>query len=121
LRTLEYFSGILFLTTNRVGAFDEAFRSRIHMAISYNTLTQESRRQIWRNFLLHIMPDADVYLDELAALDINGRNIRNLVFMAAGLAKGQSEQVDIKHIRQVMAASDSFNNYWNGMRVAAAT
>ncbi|XHG04116.1 hypothetical protein AWENTII_007396 [Aspergillus wentii] len=28
LRILEYYSGILFLTTNRVGALDEAFRSR---------------------------------------------------------------------------------------------
>lgn len=31
LRVLEYYAGILFLTTNRVGTFDEAFKSRIHM------------------------------------------------------------------------------------------
>lgn len=33
LRALEYYSGILFLTTNRVGSIDEAFRSRIHMRL----------------------------------------------------------------------------------------
>lgn len=29
LRLLEYHSGVLFLTTNRVKAFDEAFLSRV--------------------------------------------------------------------------------------------
>jgi SpoVK/Ycf46/Vps4 family AAA+-type ATPase len=29
LRTLEYFEGILILTSNRVGTFDEAFKSRL--------------------------------------------------------------------------------------------
>ncbi|KAF2104762.1 hypothetical protein NA57DRAFT_51566 [Rhizodiscina lignyota] len=33
LRMLEYYSGILFLTTNRVGTIDEAFKSRIHIKI----------------------------------------------------------------------------------------
>ncbi len=31
LRLLEYFQGILFLTTNRVETFDDAFQSRIHI------------------------------------------------------------------------------------------
>jgi hypothetical protein len=33
LRVLEYYSGILFLTTNRVGTIDEAFKSRIHISL----------------------------------------------------------------------------------------
>ena len=33
LRVLEYFQGILFLTTNRVSSFDDAFQSRIHIAL----------------------------------------------------------------------------------------
>lgn len=33
LRVLEYYSGILFLTTNRVGALDEAFRSQAHLSL----------------------------------------------------------------------------------------
>lgn len=33
LRTLEYYDGLLFLTTNRVGTLDEAFRSRIHVTL----------------------------------------------------------------------------------------
>lgn len=33
LRMLEYYKGLLFLTTNRVGAFDEAFKSRVHITL----------------------------------------------------------------------------------------
>jgi len=51
LRLLEYFQGILFLTTNRVETFDEAFQSRIHIAIRYNDLDQKAKRQIWKTFL----------------------------------------------------------------------
>ncbi|KAK1243271.1 hypothetical protein MKX07_003899 [Trichoderma sp. CBMAI-0711] len=38
LRVVEYYNGILFLTTNRVGAIDEAFRSRIHISLNYKHL-----------------------------------------------------------------------------------
>ncbi|KAH9828026.1 P-loop containing nucleoside triphosphate hydrolase protein, partial [Teratosphaeria destructans] len=48
LRTLEYYTGILILTTNRTGDFDEAFRSRIHIALYYDHLTTEMTEQIWR-------------------------------------------------------------------------
>lgn len=33
LRALEYFQGLLFLTTNRVGTFGDALISRIHIII----------------------------------------------------------------------------------------
>ena len=51
LRLLEYHDGIMFLTTNRVEAIDEAFKSRISVAIKYNDLDQDARKQVWRNFL----------------------------------------------------------------------
>ncbi|KAL9621864.1 MAG: hypothetical protein Q9160_003685 [Pyrenula sp. 1 TL-2023] len=50
LRTIEYHRGILFLTTNRVGTFDDAFVSRIHAVIRYGNLTNENRVQIWTQF-----------------------------------------------------------------------
>jgi len=39
------------LTTNRVGTFDEAFKSRIHLAIRYSDLDEDQRVEIWRNFI----------------------------------------------------------------------
>ncbi|OTA67275.1 P-loop containing nucleoside triphosphate hydrolase protein, partial [Hypoxylon sp. EC38] len=42
LRVLEYYAGILFLTTNRIGDFDEAFSSRIHISLHYPALDYDS-------------------------------------------------------------------------------
>lgn len=47
LRVLEYYAGVLILTTNRVAEFDEAFRSRIHVSIYYPPLKKSSTDAIW--------------------------------------------------------------------------
>lgn len=51
LRVLEYYEGIMFLTTNRVQTFDAAFQSRIHISLEYKELDTKSRRKVWDNFL----------------------------------------------------------------------
>ncbi|KAK5651127.1 hypothetical protein OQA88_13266 [Cercophora sp. LCS_1] len=48
LRVLEYYSGILFLTTNRVGTIDEAFKSRIHLSLYYERLTKRQMEAIFK-------------------------------------------------------------------------
>lgn len=50
LRCLEYYRGIMFLTSNRVGTFDDAFISRIQVVIYYEDLGQEQRAKIWKQF-----------------------------------------------------------------------
>ncbi len=96
LRAMEYFQGILFLTTNRVGHFDEAFKSRIHVAIGYEPLDDGAREKIWDN-LFHKLKedhknggpeilyeyDAKQYVKkdpEVKKLKWNGREIRNGMF-----------------------------------------
>ena len=51
LRVLEYYNGILILTTNRIGTFDEAFKSRIQLALHYPPLDRDGRWEVWRNFV----------------------------------------------------------------------
>ena len=53
LKVLEYYSGILFLTTNRVGAFDQAFHSRIHMSLYYPRLNESFTKKVWRMNFAH--------------------------------------------------------------------
>lgn len=48
LRILEYYTGILFLTTNHVGHIDEAFRSRIHITLYYPNLGKRETNRIWK-------------------------------------------------------------------------
>ena len=47
---LEYFEGIMFLTTNRIGTIDAAFMSRIQVAINMDTLDEGQRRILWENW-----------------------------------------------------------------------
>jgi len=89
LRALEYYRGILFLTTNRVGTFDEAFISRIHIQIHYPDFEDAERDQLWQNFFdkleeereatMRITQSAKDFIQsqELRALKWNGREIRN--------------------------------------------
>ncbi|PYI01339.1 hypothetical protein BO78DRAFT_433726 [Aspergillus sclerotiicarbonarius CBS 121057] len=58
LRVLEYYSGILFLTTNRVGALDEAFRSRVHLSLYYPHLNCDDTISILSSNLARL-PRAD--------------------------------------------------------------
>lgn len=69
LRVLEYYSGILILTTNRVGEFDEAFKSRIHMSLYYPKLDRESTMKIWDMNLAQIRRNN-------INIDVNEANIR---------------------------------------------
>lgn len=48
MRVLEYYHGILFLTTNRLGALDEAFKSRVHISIYYPPLDETQTMEIWK-------------------------------------------------------------------------
>ncbi|KAI0020264.1 P-loop containing nucleoside triphosphate hydrolase protein [Xylariomycetidae sp. FL0641] len=105
LRQLEYYPGILFLTTNRVGVLDEAFKSRIHVSLQYPRLKLEDTRRIWNNTLnriekenatskLRIRFDRSALLNfaekhykkhELAEATWNGRQIRNAFQTAVAL------------------------------------
>lgn len=52
LRLLEYFQGILFLTTNRVETFDDAFQSRIHIALRYGALSLKAKKAVFKMFIV---------------------------------------------------------------------
>ncbi|KPM38562.1 hypothetical protein AK830_g7977 [Neonectria ditissima] len=51
IRSLEYYAGILFLTTNRVGAIDSAFRSRIQMSLFYPSLSLDVTCKLYEKFV----------------------------------------------------------------------
>src|SRR6266700_34440 len=48
LRVLEYFNGLLFLTTNRIDDIDEAIVSRCIALIRFHAPDSEARHRIWR-------------------------------------------------------------------------
>jgi hypothetical protein len=57
LRELEYYSGILFLTTNRPGVIDEAFKSRIHISLRYLPIDSDATQTMWKNIMNRLERD----------------------------------------------------------------
>ncbi|RAH64471.1 ATP-binding protein [Aspergillus aculeatinus CBS 121060] len=109
LRLLEYYEGILFLTTNRAEHIDPAFESRIHMSIRYPELTFASRHQIWRQFLTqqrHTEPFSEDELDRLAALELNGRQIKNVLRTAHLLAEEEGCALTHAHVQGILSLRD---------------
>ncbi|KAI1298945.1 hypothetical protein F5Y03DRAFT_386487 [Xylaria venustula] len=119
LRTLEYYDGILILTSNRVGTFDEAFKSRIQLALHYPPLDAPSRRKIWRNFLDILSADNEdidvddivAHMDKLSSYEMNGRQIRNALTTARQLALFEQETLDWDRIKDSIEVASDFNKY----------
>ena len=104
LRALEYYQGLLFLTTNRIGTFDEALISRIHVVLHYPDFTDAQRQTIWQTSFRKLdeeRPDIklgpgvmDYALDheDLKKLKWNGREIRNAFNTIVALAEFDAEK-----------------------------
>ena len=80
LRLLDYYEGLLFLTTNRPETLDYAIRSRVMLRLEYPDLDANARATIWRTmFTAAGLELVQGTFEELADYDVNGRQIRNLV------------------------------------------
>ncbi|MEQ1530490.1 MAG: ATP-binding protein [Methylococcales bacterium] len=86
LRVLEYFNGLLFLTTNRVDDIDEAIISRCIAMIKYHTPHSADRRKIWQVMTEQFnLPLQQALIDELVELfpSATGRDIKGLTKLVA--------------------------------------
>jgi SpoVK/Ycf46/Vps4 family AAA+-type ATPase len=67
LRSMEYYRGILFLTTNRIGHIDDAIMSRVHLVLKYEPLNAAARRTIWSQFIEKLEGDREEFTVERRA------------------------------------------------------
>ncbi|PLB46129.1 hypothetical protein P170DRAFT_364940 [Aspergillus steynii IBT 23096] len=122
LRLLEYFQGILFLTTNRVETFDDAFQSRIHVALRYGDLPTKAKRSVWMMFLERVQAMEGVTTakftekdyDALARHNLNGRQIKNSVRTAQALAVNEGTPLSMEHIKRVLEVAETFDHDLRG-------
>lgn len=120
---LEYYNGIMFLTTNRPGVLDEAVKSRVHLALKYDHLTLPQTEALFEFNMQRLKEIEDkkgaldpqyrkLYLRKTEILAFardhfkksmekqgvgrwNGRQIRNAFLIAASLAHyGDGEEAD---------------------------
>lgn len=113
LWVLEYYNGVLFLTTNRVGTIDEAFKSRIHLSLYYPPLAMQQMLDIF---------------------EVNLRRLREIEAAKAAAQAGSDHndpnhlstlQIDIDHRRIMRFAEDHFESHspsqrWNGRQIRNA-
>ncbi|KAI1079829.1 ATPase [Whalleya microplaca] len=134
LRCMEYYKGVLFLTTNRVGSFDDAFVSRIHVVIHYKDLGEVERRKIWEQFFDKLARERPhicvprktrnyvLNASEMTRLEWNGREIRNAFQTAVALAEyrhstvpptedGERAELDRDDFDQVCEMTTDFKQY----------
>jgi len=119
LRVLEYYEGILFLTTNRLKSFDIAVQSRIHIAIEYGDLTVDQRDKIFTEFLGqlrkgHLIEDwgpIERWVSEDGRhIAFNGRQIRNLISTAMALAHAEKRGLRRDDLAAVARNTKEFNS-----------
>lgn len=94
MRVLEFYTGVLFLTTNRVGALDEAIKSRITWILYYPPLNWTQTREIWKTSIKRV-ESGNKNLD----VDKNGI---------------------IRYAKHHFKASTLENTVWNGRRIQNA-
>jgi hypothetical protein len=116
---IQYFEGILFLTSNRMEDFDEAFQSRIHLTIRLPEMGPNERAQVWKGLVAlnkRVMQGSSWTEDIFAILgqlDINvpapfliiewrlthsveqGKRIKNILRMASCYARAKNTKATL--------------------------
>ncbi|KAH8678493.1 P-loop containing nucleoside triphosphate hydrolase protein [Xylariales sp. PMI_506] len=136
-------SGMLLLTSNRVGTFDEAFKSPIQLNLRYKNLDFDQRCQIWKNFIERLDaierdPEKSTLANErsnskpprygvntkeilqnlsmLAKPELNGREIRNAISTARQLAQFRRQPLSYNHLNNVIQEALKFDDYLTELR-----
>ncbi len=103
LRVLEYFNGLLFLTTNRVDDIDEAIVSRCIALIKYNPPDDEARRRIWSVMGEQFELSLDAALvDTLVTTfpDATGRDIKGLAKLVAKYCRQKKTPANLEAFKR---------------------
>jgi hypothetical protein len=95
----------MFLISNRIHDFDTAFESRIHLTIHYPPLDIPSRLHVWKTFVQ--MGDLETRLSDkdlktLAKIEVNGRQIKNIIKTARLLSKQEKAPLAMEHVEMVL-------------------
>jgi len=133
LRLLEYYSGCLFLSSNRAaGSIDAAIASRITVMLGYPKLDATGRGKVWRNLIELVPPipkdpstgeplekilskpkKASRYRADFSAKDyqqlaeqfeLNGRQIKNSIVLARALARERKSPLNLSVLHRAVVA-----------------
>lgn len=107
LRVLEYFDGLLFLTTNRLDAIDDAILSRCIAHITFRVPDEDERTKLWKslgqvfNLKLTKVTKTNVPA-QLARLfpKATGRDIKGLIRLTIKYARRRKKEVTLDDLKR---------------------
>jgi SpoVK/Ycf46/Vps4 family AAA+-type ATPase len=106
LKHLEYFPGVIFLTTNQETEFDEAVSSRV-VCLRYGPLNAKGRAKIWKNNLMKgghnpVVQVIEPICEELGnEYQLDGREIKNLAQLSLAICRRRKQEVSKEIIQQM--------------------
>jgi len=114
LRLVEYFRGVLFLTSNRINSLDPAFQTRITLALRYENLDKAARAQVWKNILVSsghgpLVAGGSIDVSKLAESELNGREIKNSIRLSMALAEEDGTEFSQEIILETVEVLLDFN------------
>lgn len=133
LRLLEYYSGCLFLSSNRAAeTVDAAIASRITVMLEYPALDAKGRAKIWKNLIQLVPPlpieeasgavsdrilknprkasryrvefSEEAYSNLAAGYHLNGRQIKNSIVLARALARERGSPLSMPILQRAVSA-----------------
>lgn len=109
LRVLEYQDSILFLTTNRPDDVDDAIASRCIAKLAYEVPEAGDQARIWR--VLADQAGVTLSDDTIQAIvkqnpAMSGRDVKNLLKLAAMMSGGDVTPDAVAYVRQFKATKD---------------
>lgn len=111
LRLLDYFKGMLFLTSNRPSVIDPAFGSRITLHLPYPALSAEARAKVWAILLeqagISSSGNNEATGIALADLDLNGRQIRNVVRLGKAIYGNNVAAAQLAELGEFQVSGDA--------------
>lgn len=99
LRTLEYFDGLMFLTTNIGEQIDDAILSRCAAIIRYHPLEGKEARRLWQTLSLNIEMDlSEEMLDSLVSGFplASGRDVKMLLRLVARYSRRHEREPQLE-------------------------
>lgn len=102
LMKLEYFNGLLFMTTNRVNDVDDAIVSRMVAMFKYETPDSVQARKIWKVLSKQFgISLSAAFIAELVKQfpDLSGRDIKQLLKLTSKYCKQRKQVMDVEAFR----------------------
>lgn len=105
LRLMEYFDGLMFLTTNRLDAIDDAILSRCIAQIKFEVPGQAEREKLWvslgQTFGLKLIDKKGEAKKLASEFEATGRDIKGLIRLAIKYARQRKKEVRFEDIKRM--------------------